>query len=322
MGRSPCCDEAGVKKGPWTTEEDEKLVEYIQKHGHGSWRLLPMKAGLNRCGKSCRLRWTNYLRPDIKRGKFDDHEEQLIIHLHSILGNKWSSIATQLPGRTDNEIKNYWNTHLKKKLMRMGIDPITHRRRPDLELIASLPNHLGSTNSSNLASSWDQALQLQTDVAQFARMQILQVLLQVLTSPSSSFCSILGSPFASPPNFPASANLIQLECPARVSPPLSSATSAFGILPTDNNHRVRKESIEAMENFSRVLSSGDSRNGEADNCSTPPLVSSSPEHASANASFADNCLSSMNPSDAWDAMHLVDEDGTDLCWKDILECGF
>lgn len=89
MGRSPCCEETGVKKGPWTPEEDKKLIEYINNNGHGSWRRLPKLAGLNRCGKSCRLRWTNYLRPDIKRGRFDDDEEKLIIHLHSILGNKY-----------------------------------------------------------------------------------------------------------------------------------------------------------------------------------------------------------------------------------------
>lgn len=89
MGRSPGCHEdSGVKKGPWTPEEDEKLMNYIQRHGHGSWRALPKLAGLNRCGKSCRLRWTNYLRPDIKRGKFSDEEEQAIINLHSVLGNK------------------------------------------------------------------------------------------------------------------------------------------------------------------------------------------------------------------------------------------
>lgn len=90
MGRAPCCDEnSGVlKKGPWTPEEDEKLKEHIMKHGHGSWRTLPKHAGLNRCGKSCRLRWTNYLRPDIKRGKFTDEEERLIVNLHSVLGNK------------------------------------------------------------------------------------------------------------------------------------------------------------------------------------------------------------------------------------------
>lgn len=88
MGRSPCCEENGLKKGPWTPEEDQKLVDHIQKHGHGSWRALPKLAGLNRCGKSCRLRWTNYLRPDIKRGKFSEEEEQTIINLHAVLGNK------------------------------------------------------------------------------------------------------------------------------------------------------------------------------------------------------------------------------------------
>uniref|UniRef100_A0A7N0V1P3 Uncharacterized protein n=1 Tax=Kalanchoe fedtschenkoi TaxID=63787 RepID=A0A7N0V1P3_KALFE len=132
MGRPPCCDKDGLKKGPWTPEEDQKLVEHIQIHGCGNWRTLPGRAGLERCGKSCRLRWTNYLRPDIKRGRFSVEEEEAIIHLHSILGNKWATIAARLPGRTDNEIKNYWNTHIKKRLLRMGIDPVTHRPRLDL----------------------------------------------------------------------------------------------------------------------------------------------------------------------------------------------
>ncbi|OEL14109.1 Transcription factor MYB39 [Dichanthelium oligosanthes] len=132
MGRSPCCEkEAGLKKGPWTPEEDQKLLAFIEQHGHGCWRSLPGKAGLRRCGKSCRLRWTNYLRPDIKRGKFTLQEEQTIIQLHALLGNRWSAIATHLPKRTDNEIKNYWNTHLKKRLAKMGIDPVTHKPRAD-----------------------------------------------------------------------------------------------------------------------------------------------------------------------------------------------
>ncbi|XP_042500527.1 transcription factor MYB106-like [Macadamia integrifolia] len=131
MGRSPCCEKVGLKKGPWTPEEDQKLLAYIEEHGHGSWRALPAKAGLQRCGKSCRLRWTNYLRPDIKRGKFSLQEEQTIIQLHALLGNRWSAIATHLPKRTDNEIKNYWNTHLKKRLTKMGIDPVTHKPKSD-----------------------------------------------------------------------------------------------------------------------------------------------------------------------------------------------
>lgn len=90
MTRPPSCDakQEGLKKGPWTPNEDQKLVAYIQNHGHGSWRSLPLNAGLQRCGKSCRLRWTNYLRPDIKRGRFSQDEDQMIIHLHAILGNR------------------------------------------------------------------------------------------------------------------------------------------------------------------------------------------------------------------------------------------
>ncbi|ONK80138.1 uncharacterized protein A4U43_C01F14290 [Asparagus officinalis] len=115
-GRAPCCAKVGLNKGSWTPEEDMRLIAYIHKYGHGNWRALPKFAGLLRCGKSCRLRWINYLRPDIKRGNFTKEEEDTIIKLHGLLGNKWSKIASCLPGRTDNEIKNVWNTHLKKRL--------------------------------------------------------------------------------------------------------------------------------------------------------------------------------------------------------------
>ncbi|CAI8592403.1 unnamed protein product [Vicia faba] len=118
MGRAPCCDKANVKKGPWSPEEDSKLKEYIEKNGTGgNWISLPQKAGLRRCGKSCRLRWLNYLRPNIKHGEFSDEEDRIICTLYANIGSRWSIIAAQLPGRTDNDIKNYWNTKLKKKLM-------------------------------------------------------------------------------------------------------------------------------------------------------------------------------------------------------------
>ncbi|KAK0597628.1 hypothetical protein LWI29_027064 [Acer saccharum] len=105
-----------VNKGAWTAEEDRKLAEVIAIQGPKKWKTIAVKAGLNRCGKSCRLRWMNYLRPNIKRGNISDQEEDLILRLHKLLGNRWSLIAGRLPGRTDNEIKNYWNSHLSKKM--------------------------------------------------------------------------------------------------------------------------------------------------------------------------------------------------------------
>ncbi|GMH18059.1 hypothetical protein Nepgr_019900 [Nepenthes gracilis] len=117
MGRTPCCDKGNVKRGAWSIEEDALLKNYIQKYGTGgNWITLPKKAGLNRCGKSCRLRWLNYLRPDIKRGAFTKEEDYIICSLYNIIGSRWSVIAAKLPGRTDNEVKNYWNTTLKKKI--------------------------------------------------------------------------------------------------------------------------------------------------------------------------------------------------------------
>ncbi|KAL6599035.1 hypothetical protein ACP70R_045899 [Stipagrostis hirtigluma subsp. patula] len=181
MGRSPCCDGSGLKKGPLTPEEDEKLLQYTQKNGHGSWRTLPRLAGLNRFGKSCRLRWTNYLRPDIKRGKFSQEEDQTILHLYSILRNKWSAIATHLPmpGRTDNEIKNFWNTHLKKRLIQMDFDPMTHRPRTDF--FAALPQLAGAG----------------VDVAiQAAKLQYLQCLLQSAVTAITSTTAAVSAPDA------------------------------------------------------------------------------------------------------------------------------
>ncbi|KAI3823178.1 hypothetical protein L1987_04610 [Smallanthus sonchifolius] len=134
-----------MKKGPWTREEDELLSSYISREGEGQWRSVPKKVGLLRCGKSCRLRWMNYLRPSIKRGHISADEEDLILRLHRLLGNRWSLIAGRIPGRTDNEIKNYWNTHLSKKLISQGIDPKTHK-----PLSSSLkPNHHHIFSSSS-----------------------------------------------------------------------------------------------------------------------------------------------------------------------------
>lgn len=106
---------AELRRGPWTLEEDNLLMSYIACHGEGRWNLLARCSGLKRTGKSCRLRWLNYLKPDIKRGNLTAEEQLVILELHAKWGNRWSRIAQHLPGRTDNEIKNYWRTHMRKK---------------------------------------------------------------------------------------------------------------------------------------------------------------------------------------------------------------
>ncbi|KAK6125047.1 hypothetical protein DH2020_041225 [Rehmannia glutinosa] len=143
MANHTCCNKQKVKRGLWSPEEDEKLINYISTHGHGCWSTVPRLAGLQRCGKSCRLRWINYLRPDLKRGNFTPQEAALIIELHRILGNRWAQIARHLPGRTDNEVKNFWNSSIKKKLL-------THRSiHSDLSATFSANHLLPSTSSDS-----------------------------------------------------------------------------------------------------------------------------------------------------------------------------
>nr|BAJ17661.1 transcription factor GbMYB1 [Gynura bicolor] len=113
----------GLRKGAWTTEEDMLLKNCIAKYGEGKWHLVPLKAGLNRCRKSCRLRWLNYLRPNIKRGDFGEDEVDLMLRLHKLLGNKWSLIAGRIPGRTANDVKNYWNTHIRSRSKQQEQEP-------------------------------------------------------------------------------------------------------------------------------------------------------------------------------------------------------
>ncbi|XP_062119431.1 transcription factor MYB1-like [Humulus lupulus] len=119
-----------LRKGAWSREEYDLLRECVDKYGEGKWYLVPSRAGLNRCRKSCRLRWLNYLKPGTKRGTFTADEVDLVLRLHKLLGNRWSLIAGRIPGRTTNDVKNYWNTHLGKKVM-MAYDKLKHVKKKD-----------------------------------------------------------------------------------------------------------------------------------------------------------------------------------------------
>ncbi|TVU23348.1 hypothetical protein EJB05_25707, partial [Eragrostis curvula] len=114
-----------MRKGPWTEQEDMQLVCTVRLFGDRRWDFIAQVSGLNRTGKSCRLRWVNYLHPGLKHGRMSPQEEHLIIELHARWGNRWSRIARRLPGRTDNEIKNYWRTHMRKKAQdrKMSVSP-------------------------------------------------------------------------------------------------------------------------------------------------------------------------------------------------------
>ncbi|KAL9227363.1 hypothetical protein vseg_003059 [Gypsophila vaccaria] len=186
MGRPPCCDKIGVKKGPWTPEEDIILVSYIQEHGPGNWRAVPTNTGLRRCSKSCRLRWANYLRPGIRRGNFNEQEEKMIIHLQALLGNRWAAIASYLPQRTDNDIKNYWNTHLKKKLKtaEQGQDgqntPFQEGYSPNNSSTSTSSSHhnnnkSNNNNNNNNKGQWERRLQTDIHLAKQALCEALSI---------------------------------------------------------------------------------------------------------------------------------------------------
>ncbi|XP_051152644.1 transcription factor MYB108-like [Andrographis paniculata] len=152
-------DEMDLRRGPWTVEEDFTLVNYIAHHGEGRWNSLARCAGLKRTGKSCRLRWLNYLRPDVRRGNITLEEQLLILELHSRWGNRWSKIAQHLPGRTDNEIKNYWRTRVQKHAKQLKCDVNSKQFKDTMRylwmprLVERIQAAAAASSSSNSSSS-------------------------------------------------------------------------------------------------------------------------------------------------------------------------
>ncbi|XP_065875670.1 transcription factor MYB101 [Euphorbia lathyris] len=156
-GVSKCVNIQGLKKGPWTAAEDAILMEYVRKHGEGNWNSVQKNSGLMRCGKSCRLRWANHLRPNLKKGSFTPDEERIIIDLHAKLGNKWARMASQLPGRTDNEIKNFWNTRMKRR-QRAGLPIYPQEFHEDQHQHQKHPNSPFSTLLSSRKPPYNPSL--------------------------------------------------------------------------------------------------------------------------------------------------------------------
>ncbi|KAI3954740.1 hypothetical protein MKW92_026575 [Papaver armeniacum] len=247
MGRPPCCDKTGVKKGPWTPEEDIALVSYIQEHGPGNWRAVPTHTGLLRCSKSCRLRWTNYLRPGIRRGNFTDHEEKMIIHLQALLGNRWAAIASYLPQRTDNDIKNYWNTHLRKKLRK-------------------LESGLGNDGFSNLdqqsaipKGQWERRLQTDMHTAKKALSDALSLDVKSSTIPTS----LLSSDFSSSSSHISFSDSYFVK--ANPPPPAAATTSSTATTYASSTENISRLLQGWMKNSPKSASTATNTNSSSSN---------------------------------------------------------
>ncbi|KAF7023673.1 hypothetical protein CFC21_036147 [Triticum aestivum] len=206
MGRSPCCDKASVKRGPWSREEDAVLRNFVQRFANaGNWITLPQKAGLNRCGKSCRLRWLNYLRPALRHGGFTEEEDSLILSLYGDIGSRWSVIAAKLPGRTDNDVKNHWNTKLKKRYYSLTAAPSTPPTGGDAIAAADSPH--GADRSSlppppPSLVNLDAALATADDGGELTReSEQLYAELMGLIEPQSTTRESTGEVMSSPSSF-------------------------------------------------------------------------------------------------------------------------
>ncbi|XP_072960272.1 transcription factor MYB2-like [Typha angustifolia] len=195
----PSEEEMDLRRGPWTVDEDLVLMNYIAAHGEGRWNSLARCAGLRRTGKSCRLRWLNYLRPDVRRGNITPEEQLLILELHSRWGNRWSKIAQHLPGRTDNEIKNYWRTRVQKHAKQMKCD-VNSKQFKDVMRYLWMPRLLERIRAASDSSAHGGEYQNVSLPVADPGSELVQVKLSPGDSSSAgSSADSLGVQFSSPP---------------------------------------------------------------------------------------------------------------------------
>ncbi|KAJ4892511.1 myb domain protein 2 [Raphanus sativus] len=158
-------EDADVRKGPWTEDEDAILVNFVSIHGDARWNHIARSSGLKRTGKSCRLRWLNYLRPDVRRGNITLEEQFMILKLHSLWGNRWSKIAQYLPGRTDNEIKNYWRTRVQKQAKHLRCDVNSNLFKETMKNVW-MPRLVERINAQTPSPTYEQVDSMVTDPSQ------------------------------------------------------------------------------------------------------------------------------------------------------------